>query len=119
MSRAVKVIIYKSIIRPTVIYGCELWVLNKGNQTRLEVWERKILRTIYGGKKCGETILRRTNAEIMELYGEVSITGVIRTQRLRWLSHVVRMPEDKVVKCIYKGGIVTRKRRGRPKEKVV
>lgn len=116
ISRAAKLRTYKTIIRPTVLFGCELWVLSKRNQQILEVWERKILRTIFGGKKSGDLVLRRTNIEVTELYNDTNITGVIKGQRLRWLGHIVRMTEDKVVKKVFKGGVVTKKRRGRPKE---
>jgi hypothetical protein len=50
ISRKVKERIYRTIIRPVVIYGSEAWKLNKEKQS-LEIFERKVLRNIYGGKK--------------------------------------------------------------------
>lgn len=41
------------------------------------MWERKIFRTIYGGIKGGDLIRQRTNAEVMNLYGGCTISGVI------------------------------------------
>jgi hypothetical protein len=35
-------------IRPVLAYGSEAWVLSKSNETILGVFERKILRTIFG-----------------------------------------------------------------------
>ncbi|KAJ8912870.1 hypothetical protein NQ315_014481 [Exocentrus adspersus] len=43
------------------------WVLNKIEEIRLEVWERKILRKIFGGKRTEEGWIRRTNEEIKNL----------------------------------------------------
>jgi hypothetical protein len=40
--------IYKSIIRPTVTYGCEIWAMTVAEQNRLQVFERRVLRKIYG-----------------------------------------------------------------------
>jgi hypothetical protein len=36
---------------PTVIYGCEIWVLTKKNEIKLEAWKRKIPRKIFQGTK--------------------------------------------------------------------
>jgi hypothetical protein len=41
-------------MRPIVVYGCETWVLKESVIQRLSVFERKILRKIYGPKVFGE-----------------------------------------------------------------
>jgi hypothetical protein len=43
---ASKLQIYKSIIRPTVTYGCETWAMTVTDQNRLLVFERRVLRKI-------------------------------------------------------------------------
>ena len=43
-----KIQIYKTIIRPTVTYGCETWELTASDENQLYIFERKILRKIYG-----------------------------------------------------------------------
>ena len=48
MNRKYKVIIYKTLTKPVLIYGAETWVLIKADELRLGVFERKILRRIYG-----------------------------------------------------------------------
>jgi hypothetical protein len=40
--------IYKSIIRPTVTYGYETWAMTVTEQNRQLVFERRVLRKIYG-----------------------------------------------------------------------
>jgi hypothetical protein len=49
VSRKSKLKLYWSVIRPVVVYGCETWVLKE----RLSVFERKILRKIFGPTKEG------------------------------------------------------------------
>ena len=39
---------YKTVIKPVMMYGAETWVLSKVDELRLGVFERKILRRIYG-----------------------------------------------------------------------
>ena len=52
----------KTVIRPTVLYGSEVWTLSKTLENKLAIWERKVLRKIFVGKKlmiygCVEPIL--------------------------------------------------------------
>lgn len=116
-SRTLKLRLYKTIIRPTVTYGCEVWNLRKQDRTMLEVWERKILRRIFGGKEVNGWWIRRTNKELEELYGEQNIVGYVKTQRLRWLGHLTRMKETRVPKKIWEVDFVGTKRRGRPRSR--
>lgn len=46
-SHQAKLRLYRTVIRPTVIYGCENWIPNKAEENKLDVWKRKILRKIY------------------------------------------------------------------------
>ena len=40
--------IYKTLIRPVVFYGCDSWTFTKTDEGKLSIFERKILRKIYG-----------------------------------------------------------------------
>uniref|UniRef100_V5GM53 Endonuclease-reverse transcriptase n=1 Tax=Anoplophora glabripennis TaxID=217634 RepID=V5GM53_ANOGL len=93
---------------------CETWKLNVREKETLDIFERKVLRRIYGGRKVGEMWPRRSNEELMEMYGEPSITNVIRSQRMRWLGHVVRLPNERTTRIVLTGGIVGRRKRGKP-----
>jgi hypothetical protein len=47
----VKVRIYKTIILPVVLYGCETWSLTVREEHKLRVFENKVLRRIFGPKR--------------------------------------------------------------------
>jgi hypothetical protein len=49
--RNVKVNIYKTIILPIVLYGCETWSLTLREENRLRVFENRVLRRIFGPKR--------------------------------------------------------------------
>jgi hypothetical protein len=43
--------IYKTIILPVVLYGCETWSLTLREEHRLRVFENRVLRKIFGPKR--------------------------------------------------------------------
>ncbi|KAL4083745.1 hypothetical protein QTP88_029061 [Uroleucon formosanum] len=91
LSRRSKITLYEVLIRPIVLYACETWATTEMDENKLGVFERKILRKIYGPKKndVGEFEVR-TNEELRRLFGEANIMGIMKSYRLRWAGHVWR-----------------------------
>jgi hypothetical protein len=77
LSRNVKVKIYKTIILPVVLYGCETWSLTLREEHRLRVFENRVLRGIFGPKRDEVTGEWRKlhNEELHNLY---SFPNIIR-----------------------------------------
>ncbi|KAJ4429476.1 hypothetical protein ANN_21645 [Periplaneta americana] len=69
----IKTKIYKTTIRPVLIYGAETWTLTKREENSLGTFERKILRRIYGAINEGGIWRRRFNRELYHLYEESDI----------------------------------------------
>jgi hypothetical protein len=75
--------IYKTIILPLVLYGCETWFLTL--RERLRVFEDRVLRRIFGPKRdevTGEW--RKLHEELRDLYSSPSIIRIIKSRRMRW-----------------------------------
>jgi len=51
LSRNLKLKIYRTIILPVVLYGCEIWSLTLSEESRLKVFESRVLRRIFGSKR--------------------------------------------------------------------
>jgi hypothetical protein len=51
LSKNLKIRIYKTIIFPVVLYGCETWSLTLRDEHRLRVFENRVLRMIFGPKR--------------------------------------------------------------------
>jgi hypothetical protein len=51
LSKNLKIRIYRIIILPVVLYGCETWSLTLREEHRLGVFENRVLRTIFRPKK--------------------------------------------------------------------
>ena len=48
LSRELKIKIYRTIILPVVLYGCEAWSLTLRNERELRAFENMVLRRIFG-----------------------------------------------------------------------
>ena len=53
LSKNLKIKIYRTIILPVVLYGCETWSLTLREEHRLKVFEKRVLRRIFGSKRDG------------------------------------------------------------------
>jgi hypothetical protein len=51
LSKHLKIRIYKTIILPVVLYGCETWSLTLKEEHRLRVFENRVLMRIFGPKR--------------------------------------------------------------------
>ena len=47
-------VIYKTMVKPVAVYGCETWAVAEVDMKRLNTWERKTLRRITSGR-AGDT----------------------------------------------------------------
>jgi hypothetical protein len=100
LSRATKIALYKTQIRPAVSYGAEAWTLTKKEEQALLIFERKIFRRIYGPKYENGEWKSRTNRELEEMRKGENIVKWIKGQRISWLCHLERMEEDRMPKKI-------------------
>lgn len=108
-----KLTIYKTLIRPVLLYGHETWTLRAEDQRALGVFERKVLRTIYGGVQMEDgTWRRRMNHELHQLLGEPTIVHLAKIGRLRWAGHVTRMSDTNPVKMVLENNPTGTRRRG-------
>jgi hypothetical protein len=113
----VKVRIYKSIILPVVLYGCETLSLTVREEHKLRVFENRVLRRIFGPKRDG--VRRRWrklhNEELHNLYSSPSIIRIIKSRRMRWAGHVARMGEKRNVYRLLVGKPEGKRPLGRPR----
>jgi hypothetical protein len=97
LSRNVKVKIYKTIILPLVLYGCETWSVTLREEHRLRVLENRVLRRIFGPTRDEVTGKWRKlhSGELHNLYSSQDIIRQIKSRRMRWAGHVARMGEGR------------------------
>ena len=97
--------IYKTIILPVVLYGCETWSFTLREERRLRVFENMVLRRIFGPKRDEVTGKWRKlyNEELNDLYCSPNIVRVIKLRRIRWAGHVARMRTEEVYRRFWWG----------------
>jgi len=90
LSKNVDIKIYRNRILPVVLYGCHTWSLTLREESRLRVFENRVLRRIFGPKRDEVTGEWRKlyYEELVDLYSLPNIVPVIKSSRIRWAGHV-------------------------------
>jgi hypothetical protein len=98
ISKNLKIKIYKTVILPVLLYGCETWSLTLREEHRLRVLENRVLRRIFGPKREEDGSWRKLhNDELHSLYSSLNIVRVIKSGKLRWVGHMACMVEGRGV----------------------
>ena len=79
LSKTLKIKIYRTIILPVVLYGCETWSLTLIEERRLRVYENRVLR-VFGPKRDEVTGEWRKlhEEELRDLYSLPNIVWVVK-----------------------------------------
>ncbi|KAJ4448827.1 hypothetical protein ANN_00218 [Periplaneta americana] len=119
LSKHLKVRIYKTVILPVLLYGCETWTLTLREEHRLRVFENKVLRKIFGAKRDEVTGEWRKlhNTELHALYSSPDIIRNLKSRRLRWAGHVARMGESRNAYRVLVGRPEGKRPLGRPRRR--
>jgi len=121
LSKNLKIKIYRTIILPVVLHGCETWSLTLREERKLRVFENIVLRRISGPRReevTGEW-RRLHNEELNDLYALPNIVRVTKSRRMRWAGHVARMGEERGVYRVLLGKTEGRRPLGRPRRRWV
>ena len=96
-----------------LLYGAEVWT----DTAALGVFERKVLRKIFGPVRVGDDYHIRTNRELYELFNDMDVAKRINIQRFRWLGDVVRMDEDAHSRQVFDAVVGDHRRQRGPRKR--
>ena len=119
LSKNVKIKIYRTIILPVVLCGCETWSLTLREERRLGMFENRVLRGIFGPERDEVTGEWRKlhNEELIDMYCSHNIVRVIKSRRMRWAGHVARIGERRGVCRVLVGKPEGKRPLGRPRRR--
>ena len=107
LSKNLKIKIYRIIILPVVLYGCETWLLALKEERRLRVLENRVLKKVFGPKVDEVTGEWRKlhKEELNDLYSLPNIVRVVKSRQMGWARHVARMGKIEVCKGCWWGSL--------------
>ena len=120
LSKNLRIKIYRTIILPVVLYGCETCLLTLREERKLRVFENMVLR-IFGPRRdevTGEW-RRLHNEELNDLYSSPNIVRVIKSRRMRWAGNVVGMGEERGAYRVLVGKLEGKRPLGRLRHRLV
>ena len=106
-----KIRLYNSVVKSILLYGSECWRLVKGDMAKIDAFPDRCLRNI-----C--RIFWPNNISNVDLYKKTGCNSAvldIKRRRLRWLGHVLRMPQDSIPNVALRCTPPGKGKRGRPK----
>ena len=112
-----KITMYRTLILPVVLYGCETWLLTLREERRLKVFENRMLRRIFVPKtdEVKREWKKLQNEGFSELYSLPNTVRVIKSRRMRWAGHVARMGKKRAIYRILMGKPEGKIKLGRPR----
>ena len=99
---------YKAMVFPVVIYGCESWTIKKAERRKIDAFElwcgRRLLRAPWTARRSNQFTLK-------EISPGCSLEGLMLKLKLQYFGHLMRRV-DSLEKTLLLGGIGGRRRRG-------
>ena len=104
----IKVHLVKAMVFPVVMYGCEIWTINKSECQRIDTFElwcwRRLLRVPWTARRSNLSIRK-------EISPEYSLEGLMLKLKLQYFGHLMRRT-DSLEKALMLGKVESRRRRG-------
>lgn len=94
-----KVAVYVAVCLSTLLYGCEAWVLYRRHLKKLESFHIRCLMRILNLKWWHKI----PHTEVRRRAGVDPLEAMLFHRHLRWVGHVIRMPEDRIPRQVLYG----------------
>ena len=103
-----KVHLVKAMVFPVIRYGCESWIIKKGERQRIDAFElwcwRRLLRVPWIARGSNQSVLK-------EIDPGCSLEGLMLKLKLQYFGHLL-WRADLFEKTLMVGEIDSRRRRG-------
>ena len=86
-----KVLLYKTAIKPKLVYGNEIWLITRRQESKISATEMRMLRYIY--QIDWEDHIK--NDSIRQMAEIKAIAGSMRRRRHQWYEHVCKRERER------------------------
>ena len=102
-----KFCLFKAMVSPVVMCGCESWIVKKADRRRIDAFElwcwKRLLRVPWIARRSNQSILKAISSGI-------TLEGMMLTLKLQYFGHLTRRV-DSLEKSLMLGGIEDKRRR--------
>ena len=81
-----KVHLVRAMVFPVVMYGCESWIIKKGEHQRIDAFElrcwKRLLRVPHTARRSNQSVLKETSPEY-------SLEGLMLKLKLQYFGHLM------------------------------
>ena len=111
ISKRTKLKLYKTLVTPVLLYGCETWKMNKGDDKAVDVFQNKCLRKILRIKWEDHI----STEELLERAGTRPMSQEVKIRRWKMIGHILRQDKDTDINIVMSWAPEGTRKRGRPK----
>ena len=112
ISRKTKLRLYKTLVVPVLVYGCETWKMNQGESKMIDVFNNKCLRRIlkvhWEEHVSTEELLERTRSR--------PLSNEVKRRRWKMIGHILRQDRNNLTNVAMTWAPEGRRKIGRPKQ---
>ena len=110
ISRKTKLRLYKTLVVPVLLYGCETWKMTKGDGKAIDVFHNKCLRKILQIKWHDHV----TTKELLERASMTPLSEEVKYRRWNMIAHILRQDRNNECNIAMSWAPDWKRRRGRP-----
>jgi hypothetical protein len=88
--------IYTALVLSVLLYGCENWIISRPLITKLEVFQNRNIRTMFGITRWTQSLQRITSVSLLKRAGLVDMETLLTGRQAGWMGHVARMSEKSI-----------------------
>jgi len=111
--KRLKILIYKTVIRPVLLYGAETWPVIDYLAERVSVCEMRMLRYCLGVTLEEH----KTKASIRQEAKVINVLELMGRRRLQWFGHICRREKEDDIRRVHELKVAGKRNRGRPKHR--
>ena len=111
ITRKIKLRLYKTLVVPVLVYGCETWKMNQGDCKLIDVFNNKCLRRIMRVRWEDNV----STDELLEQANCRPLSNEVKRRRWKMIGHVLRQDRHNLMNVAMTRAPEGKRKRGRPK----